>query len=112
MATVVITPTRITEKGVAESFQSMSTADTYKVRNDGRVLIHFKKTGAGAANVTIVTPKTVAGFALADQVVIVPATTGDVMSAPINEDVFNDASGDISFSTDDAVGLTVAALRI
>jgi len=112
MAIVVITPTKITEKGVAESFQAMVTTDTYKVRNGGRMLMHFKKTGAGAANITLMTPKTVAGFAVADQVIVVAATTGDLMSAPINEDLFNDASGDVSFTTDNDVGLTVAAIRL
>lgn len=112
MTTVVITPDKITEKGVAESFQAMNTADTYKVRNGGRMLIHLKKTGAGNANVTFPTPKEVAGFAVADQIVVVPATTGDVLVALINRELFNDASGDISFTTDDDVGLTVAAVRL
>ena len=112
MATIVITPKKITVSGDSETFQAMLTTDTYKVRNGGRMLLHFKKTGAGVANVTLVTPKTVAGFAVADQVIVVPASTGDVMSAPINEDLFNDAVGDISFTTDNDAGLTVAAIRI
>ena len=112
MAIVNITPTKIDKDGEAESFQAMITADTYKVRNDGRMTLHFKKTGAGAANITVVTPKQVKGYAVADQVVIVPATTGDVMMAPIDRDLFNDASQDVSFTTDEQTGLTVAAVRI
>ena len=112
MAIVNITPTKIDKDGEAESFQSMITADTYKVRNDGRMCLHFKKSGSNDANITIVTPKQVKGYAVADQVVIVPATTGDILMAPIDRDLFNDANGDVSFTTDEQTGLTLAAFRI
>lgn len=112
MADVIVAPTKITAAGQSESFTAMNTSDTFKVRNNGRVLLHFKKSGAGDANVTLITPKQVGGFAVADQVIVVPATTGDVMVAPTNKDVFNDANADVSFTADEATGLTVAAVRI
>ena len=112
MATVNITPTKIDKDGEAESFQAMITADSYFVRNDGRTCLHFKKTGSGNANITVVTAKTVKGYAVADQVVVVPATTGDIIMAPIDRDLFNDANGDVNFTTDEETGLTVAAFRI
>lgn len=112
MVDVVISATKITPAGQSESFTAMNTSDTYKVRNNGRVLLHFKKTGAGAANITLETPKQVGGYAVADQVIVVPATTGDVMAAPTDKDLFNDANADVSFTTDEATGLTVAAVRI
>ncbi len=112
MAIVIVAVKRIDADGESETFVAMNTADTFKVRNHGRTLIHFKKTGAGAANVTMQTPKQVAGLAVADPIVVVPATTGDVMAAPVNRDLFNDAAGDVSFTTDNDVGLTVAAVRI
>lgn len=88
------------------------TTNTYKVRNDGRVFIHFKKTGAGAATVTIVTPNTSQGLAIADQTVTVPATTGDVFVGPLAASLFNDASSDVSFSFSDTVGLSFAVIRL
>ena len=112
MSIVNITPTKIDKDGESESFQAMSTADQYKVRNDGRMLLHFKKTGAGAANITVVTPKEIKGYAIADQIVVVPATTGDVMMAPVDRDLFSDAAQDVNFTTDEDTGLTVAAVRI
>ena len=112
MTTIVITPTKVDQDGESEAFTAMITTDTYKVRNNGRVLLHFKKTGAGNANVTVVTPKQVSGYAVADQVIVVPATTGDVMMAPVNKNLFNDAAGDVSFTADEATGLTVAAVQI
>ena len=112
MADVVVAVKLIDFDGESETFVSMSTGNTYKVRNNGRTLIHLKKTGAGAANITIQTPKKVAGLAVADPIAVVPATTGDVMIAPVNEDLFNDAVGDVNLTTDEGTGLTIAAVRI
>ena len=112
MADVVVAVKLIDFDGESETFVSMSTGNTYKVRNNGRTLIHIKKSGAGAANITVQTPKQVAGLAIADPIVVVPATTGDVMIAPVNEDLFNDAVGDVNLTTDEGTGLTIAAVRL
>lgn len=87
------------------------TADLYKIRNDGKVFMHFKKTGAGACTVTITTPGTSQGLAIADQTVTVPATTGDVFVGPLSPSLFNDASSDVAFTISDTVGLSFAVIR-
>ncbi len=112
MADVVVAVKLIDFDGESETFVAMATGNTYKVRNNGRTLIHIKKSGAGAANITVETPKKVAGLAVADPVVVVPASTGDVMIAPTNQDLFNDAIGDVNLTTDEGTGLTIAAVRI
>ncbi len=112
MADVVVAVKLIDADGESEVFVAMAVGNTYKVRNNGRTLIHLKKSGAGNANVTIETPKQVAGLAVADPVAVVPATTGDVMVAPVNKDLFNDAVGDVNLTTDEGTGLTIAAVRI
>ena len=112
MANVTLTPTAAVPGGVASSTQAMATADNYICRNDGRVLLHFVKTGANAATITVVTQKTVGGFAVADQTFTVPATTGDVWAGPFNPDIFNDASGDMDISTSEETAITVEAIQI
>lgn len=112
MADVVVAPIKIDKNGESEVFVAVAVGNTYKVRNNGRAVLHFKKSGAGAANVTIETAKLVRGYAVADQVIVVPATTGDVMMAPIDRDLFNDSSQDVNFTTDEGTGLTVAAISI
>lgn len=111
MADVQVAVTKIGKAGDSEAFVAVATGNTYKVNNNGRTLLHFKKSGAGAANVTIETPKTIKGYAVADQVIVVPATTGDIMMAPIDMDLFSDGNGQVNFTTDEGTGLTVAALR-
>jgi hypothetical protein len=89
-----------------------STSTNYYFRNDGKTFLHFKKTGAGACTVTVVTQTTVGGFALADLTVSVAATTGDVMIGPFPASIFDDSNGDVWFSISDALSLGVATLKL
>lgn len=102
------------KSGLAATYTSsgLLTTNTYKVRNDGKVFLHFKKTGAGACVVTIVTPGTSQGLAISDQTVSIPATTGDKFIGPLPPSLFNDASSDVSFTIDDTVGLSFAVIRL
>ena len=91
----------------------LSVANTYLVNNDGRVVLHFKKTGAGACTVTVTTPGTVDGLAVADLTASVPATTGDIFLGPFPTDQYNAAGEqDIRFTLSEITGLTVAVLRV
>ena len=89
----------------------MATADNYIIRNNGRVVLLFVKTGANNADITIVSTKTVGGLAVADQVVTVPATTGVVAVGALNPDIYNDPSGDIDVSTDEETAITMYVLE-
>lgn len=114
MADVRLTPEKVTDAGLAATYTgSLSIADTYLVQNDGAVILHFKKTGAGACTVTVVTPKSGGrGLAIADRTFSVPATTGDVFAGPFPVGLYNDGSGDLSFTLSEITGLTVAVLRV
>lgn len=113
MADVNLTVQEITRAGIdLADTGSLSTSDTYKVANNGRTFLHFKKSGAGACTVTITTPGTVDGLAVADKTVTVPATTGDVMVGPFPRQHYNDGSGLLSFTVSEITGLTVAVATI
>ncbi len=90
----------------------MAAADNYIVRNNGRVLLYFVKTGAGAAVVTVVTPNTVGGLAIAERTIAVAATTGLVWAGPFDPGIYNDSNGDLDVSTDEDTGITVEAVQI
>ncbi len=98
--------------GVTPTRNAIATGNTYKVRNSGRVALLFEKTGAGEATITITTPATLSGLAVADQTITVVATTGDVTAAKFPPSVFNDGNGDLNFTTDEGTGLTCAVLAI
>lgn len=113
MAIIPLTPLLLVQSGLTMAYTGgLTTTDTYTVRNNGRTFLHFKKTGAGICNVTVVTPGTVRGLAIADLVVAVPATTGDVMIGPFAADAFDDANHDVSLTLSDVTGLTVAVVQI
>lgn len=113
MADVRLAVEQILPSGLAATYTgSLLIANTYQVRNDGRTFVHFKKSGAGACNVTIATPSTVGGNAVADRVVEVPATTGDKFIGPFPPHIYNDGSGDLNITLSEITGLTVAVLRL
>ena len=113
-ADVTVTVQQIDNDGMSLSYNSTNiySTNTYIASNDGRLFLHFKKTGAGAATVTIATPQTVQGIAIADRTVTVAATTGDVMVGPFSPTLFNDANGNISFTVSDSAGFSQAAIRL
>ncbi len=105
---------KVVNSGVAATYYSTSllAADTQTFTNDGRVMLHFKKSGAGNATVTIQAQATVQGLAVSNRSVSVPATTGDVFIGPFAPSIFNDANGVVSFSFSDTVGLSFAILHL
>jgi len=113
MAEVTLAVENVVKSGLAASYTgSLSTSNTYFVRNNGRVILHFKKAGAGDCTVTVQTPKQVAGLDVAENTLTVPATTGDKFAGPFPPSVFNDANGDLKFTLSEITGLTVAVLGI
>lgn len=99
---------------LAPAYQAgLTTTDTYTFPNDGRTFLHCKKSGAGASTMTIVTPLTTRGKAIADQTVNIPASTGDKIVGPFPPDLYNDpATGLVTISFSDITGLTVAVVRM
>ncbi|KKM12766.1 hypothetical protein LCGC14_1719780 [marine sediment metagenome] len=113
MAPVTLPPIQAVPGSVDGSTpQAMATADNYIMRNDGKTILHFIKAGANPATITIVTPKTVGGLAVAEQTFVVAASGGVEFAGPFPPDLYNDASGDIDISTSEATDITVQAIRV
>lgn len=94
----------------ATYFADLTTTDTFLIRNNGKVVLHFKKSGIGACTVTIDTPGNVDGLAIPQRTVNVPATTGDVHISKLAPNVYNDVNGDLKVTLSDVVGLTLAIM--
>lgn len=114
MADVTINPQTLAGKTATTPTRtgSLSTSNNYFVPNNGMTFLHFMKSGAAACTVTIETPATVDGNAVADPTITVPATTGDVMVGPFAPAIYNQPDGTLKFTLSEVTGLTVAALRI
>lgn len=114
MAVIPLTPTELVAATATTTAYtgSLSTSNTYTVPNDGRVLLHFKKSGAGACTVTLVTPITTDGLAVADATFSVPASTGDVMIRGLRAETYTDPStGLLTFSLSEITGLSVGVFH-
>lgn len=71
----LLTTQQAVQAGLTPTYGAVSASDT-AVPGDNVVLI-VRNAGGSADTVTIVTPGTVSGLAIADQTVTVPATTGE-----------------------------------
>ena len=114
MATIVDIPQRIVRSGsgLTPVYTAVANAaDTHQTNNIKGMFLHFKKSGAGNAIVTVQTPGAVDGNAVAELTATVVATTGDKMIGPFDRKVYNQFGQQyIHWTVDDVVGLTVAAL--
>lgn len=114
MARSALAVQTVTITGLNPSFTA-ANVDGHSIVNDGRTVLYVKNGGAGSVNVTIQTPGSVDGNAIADRVVAVPAGE-DRIIGPFAPRVYNQQSGAdahavyVDFSA--VTSVTVAALRI
>ena len=78
---------------------------------DDRTFLRVKNGSAGAINVTVVVPGSLYGQALADPVVVVPATTGDVL-INLPSGLADPATGLVSWTYSAVTTVTVALVRV
>ncbi len=114
MATIVDTLQKLKRSGsgLTPSYTAVADiADTHQANNNGKMFLHFKKTGAGNAIITIQTPGSQDGNAIAELAATVVATTGDKMIGPFAPRIYNQFGQNyLQWTTDDITGLTVAAV--
>ena len=73
--------------GVALSFTA-ANADGHSISNDGKTFLYVKNGSGAPINVTLQTPGTVDGLAVADRVVAVPAG-GERIISDLRPDAYN-----------------------
>jgi len=112
VATPTIQEITTASSGLTPAYAAGSATETYLIPNNGAVFLHVKKTGLGDCTVTVPTPGTVGGFAIADYTATVLATVGDKMIGPFLPLIYNDANGQIAVTFSEVTGLTFAVLRL
>lgn len=115
MADVDLTVQQIPREGVAPSYTALNATDVYYApRKGGRLLLHFRNTGA-VATITFDVTQTSDGVGYIDPTVSVPATTGDRMVSGLGA-VYQIESGanigKVKFTCNVATGVTVAAVEV
>jgi hypothetical protein len=111
MAVVTVQDITRSSNGLTPAYAAGSTTETYLIPNNGDVFVHLKKSDAADCVVTIATPNTVQGLAIADYTATVPASTGDKMIGPFDPRDFNTAQGQLSMTLSEVAGLTFGVFR-
>lgn len=126
MATVTLAVQDITRAGVTTTYTTagssplLNTSDTFTFTNTGKEYIIFQKTGSGACTVTIDTPGTVDGLAVAQRAVTVAAGSGDaiattslVICGPFPPSNYNTPGTSMlsGFTVSEATGLNCRVVR-
>lgn len=111
---IVVQKLKRTGDGITPSYEgSLSTSNVYQVNNAGKVYLQFKKSAGTVCVVTVITPPSLDGNAVADLTVTVPADTGDKMFGPFDPSVYNVLGDhDLEFTLSNIAGLTVGAFLL
>lgn len=107
----VLATQQVARTGTTITFAA-ATSGGDKLTPGDHVALHVKNTGASVCNVTITTPPTYEGQAVADVTVTVAATTGDALIGPLPASLFRGSDGYASISYDQVSSVTVAAVSI
>jgi hypothetical protein len=107
----LLTSQQITRAGLTPSLAAVGGSGDEFHPGDN-VFLRVDNGSGGSINVTVVTPKTVRGQAIADLVVAVPAAGSKLIGPLPKEDYANpaDGKGDISYSA--TTSLTIAVLEL
>lgn len=79
--------------------------------NTGRETMHVKNASAGAVTLTIPTPLTIDGLAVADRTVSVPAG-GDRFIGPFPGEYYNQSDGHVYVEFSAVASVSVAAIKV
>lgn len=112
MGDVRLTPQSLTGADAAVTRTALATTDVYQVLlSPGGTTLNFVKTGANAANVVVVTPKTDGeGNTITDLTIVVAATTGDVARKFFPE-IYANGDGDLEFTVSEDTDITCAVFQ-
>lgn len=105
----LLTTQSVVQAGLAASYSAAAASDT-AVPGDN-VVLHVKNGGGSPDTVTLVTPGTVSGLAIADQTVSVAA--GAEKFIPLLPDLYRDPStGLVTIQHSFTTSVTVAAISV
>lgn len=111
MGDVRLTPQVLGTAGATTTRTAITTGNVYQVLlSPGGTVLNFIKTGSNNATITIITPGTVDGLAIADRTFQVDATTGDMVARYFPEH-YADSAGDLEFTTNEGTAITCAVLE-
>jgi hypothetical protein len=111
MAVTALAVQQISRAGITPAFTS-ANADGHTILNDGKTFLEVRNADGSAITVTIDTPQTVDGLAVASRTVSVGATTGVKMIGPFPLDYNQPGTEYIQVTFSAVTSVTVGAFRV
>lgn len=97
---------------IADADLTDAVADGHSFVNDGRTALVLQNTNAAARTVTVQVTQLVDGLDVTDLSIVVPATTGRLITAYFPRHVYNQTTGEVFIDYSATAGLKVAAVKI
>lgn len=108
---LLATQTPTAAAGLVPTFGAANASDTF-VPTD-RTFIYVKNTNAATRTITITTPGTLRGLAVADPNPTIAATTGELIMGPFPADLYADPNTGFATVTPSATaGVTLAVVQL
>lgn len=96
---------------LAPTFSAANASDTFVP--DGATFIYCKNTNAATRTITLTTPGTTRGLAIADPVNTIGATTGELVFGPLPADLYADPTTGLGTVTPSATaGVSYAVIKL
>lgn len=112
MARTTINPQQVVRTGLTHAFVAADQVNGNQFMNtDERVFLYVKNGGAGAVNVTILTPITVDDLSVPDRVVNIAAGVNKLIG-PFQKQYYNQTDGMVYVDYDTGTSVTVAVVRL
>lgn len=93
------------------TFSAANASDTFVP--DDRTFLYCKNTNAATRTITLTTPATSRGLAIADPVNTIGATTGELVFGPLPADLYADpTTGFCTVTPSATAGVTYAVIRL
>jgi hypothetical protein len=112
MARTLITVQEVSRDGISASYVSFDQANGMEFDCTGREHVHIKNTNASGRTLTIDTPGTIDGQAVANRTVAIPGTTGDKKIGPFPPALYAQANGRVYLDIDVGTNVTIGVFRV
>lgn len=107
----VVSPQTVQIAGTAPTYNAASAGGDKVSRPGTNVVLHVKNGSAGAITATVVTPGTIAGQAIGDVAVSVPAS-GERFIGPLTRQYFANSDGQVDLTWSASASVTFAVIEL
>jgi hypothetical protein len=111
MADVRLSVENASVNGLAESYTSVNSSDTYIFNNDGRIIVRVDNQDASDETVTITTPRTLAGGLTIEDPTVTVGSSSQKIIGPFPPGIYNEGQ-DVNLSFSNGTSTTVAVVKV